>query len=152
MLPPHIIKALQKWQRWSAEDWKGGGGVIFPQYVRQSLQFLSLATDAEIPWAYKLQVAAHTSNCPRHDLNISPPIYLSHLTTNWPDLWQFHMNSLLFNKEYHCNKNGAKRSSNWPSTSFWPISLKKSAKGLPKRVENQVPPNPVPSIPKDFLS
>ena len=32
--------------------------------------------------------------------------------------------SSTFNKEYHCNKNGAKRSSIWPDTPFWPISIK----------------------------
>jgi hypothetical protein len=35
----------------------------------------------------------------------------------------FCMNSLHFHKEYHCNKNGAKQSSSWSSTPFWPISL-----------------------------
>ena len=41
--------------------------------------------------------------------------------------------SLYFNKEYHCNKNGAKQSSSWPGTPFWPISLKKiSKKGAKK--------------------
>jgi hypothetical protein len=49
----------------------------------------------------------------------------------------FYINSLHFNKEHHCNKNGAKRSSSWPGTLFWPIS-EKTAQGVPKRVENQI--------------
>ena len=36
------------------------------------------------------------------------------------------MNSLHFNKEYHCHYYGAKRSSSWPGTPFWPISLTKN--------------------------
>jgi hypothetical protein len=42
------------------------------------------------------------------------------------------MNSLHFNKEYHCNKNGAKQSSTWPDT-LLPISLEKLAKEVPER-------------------
>jgi hypothetical protein len=39
------------------------------------------------------------------------------------------MNSLHFGKQYHYNKNGAKRDSSWPGTSFWPISfIKRGAK------------------------
>ena len=33
------------------------------------------------------------------------------------------MNTLYFNKENYCNKNGGKRGSGWPGTSFWPSSL-----------------------------
>jgi len=56
---------------------------------------------------------------------LTPSANLSYLTTNWPDFCHFCMISLHFNKEYHCNNNGAKRSSSWPGTPFWPISLRK---------------------------
>ena len=38
----------------------------------------------------------------------------------------FDMNRLHLNKEYHCNKSDAKRSSSWSGTPFWPISLRKN--------------------------
>ena len=73
-------------------------------------------------WACKLQVAGHTSNCPRRAPYFSPPF--SHISPpHWPNLCHLYMNRRQFNKEYHCNKNGAKRRSTWPDTPFWPISL-----------------------------
>ena len=65
-------------------------------------------------------------NCPRRGF----PLFttnLSVLTTNWPDL----CHSLW--TVYILNKNGAKRSSSWPGTPFWPISLwKNQQKGCQK--------------------
>jgi len=44
-----------------------------------------------------------------------------------------YMISLHSNKEKHCNKNGAKWSSSWPGTLFWPIPLgKNQQKGCQK--------------------
>jgi hypothetical protein len=44
------------------------------------------------------------------------------------------MNRLHFNKEYHCNKNGAEVGQ---VTHFGPFPLEKSAKGVPKRVSTK---------------
>ena len=60
------------------------------------------------------------------------PIFHHHsLISHHPPTWfvSFYMNCVNFNKEYHCNKKGAKRSSTCPDTPFWPISLKKQQKG-----------------------
>ena len=51
---------------------------------------------------------------------------LSYLTTNWPDLCHFCMNSLHFNAEYHCNKNGANGAVVGQVPHFGPFPFKKN--------------------------
>ena len=81
--------------------------------------------------ATKLLVAAHMPNCPRREPYISPPF--SHISPP-TDLISVIIIILLHLSKYYCNKIGAKQSSTWPDTPFWPISLiRKSAKGVPKR-------------------
>ena len=64
-------------------------------------------------------------NCPRREPHFSPPICHISPPTD-PICVIFYINSLHSNKEYHCNKNGAKQSSSWLGTPFWPISLREN--------------------------
>jgi len=77
--------------------------------------------------------------CPRHEPHFSPPI--RHISPPTDPICVLYMNSLLSNNEYHCNNNGAKRSSSWPGTSIWPLSLEKISKRGAKKVEDQPSPN-----------
>ena len=59
------------------------------------------------------------------------PIFNHHyLIPHHPLTWfvSFLYESSTFIKEYHCNKNGAKRSSTWPMPHFGPFPLKKIRK------------------------
>ena len=77
---------------------------------------------------------------------------LSYLTTNWPDLCHFVWTVYILIKNSIATNMGRNGAVVGQVPHFGPFPFQKSAKGVPKRMEYQVPPNPDFSILNNFSS
>jgi len=115
------------YQRWSTGAPIRGVLEMWLEYGSPSWHLLSSVPrcspcSAGNTWAWKVPAGGAMPNCPRREPHFSPPICHISPPTD-PICVIFYINSLHSNKEYHCNKNGAKQSSSWPGTPFRTISL-----------------------------
>jgi hypothetical protein len=111
------------YQRRSTEAWKRGTFEMFPEYGCPSWQLLSLAPRCSCWYHLSLTVPVrHTCRIAR---GVNPTLHHQSVISHHQltRFVTFFMNSLHFIKECHCSKNGAKRSSSWPGSPIWPISL-----------------------------
>jgi len=113
-------------QRRSTEAPNGG---VFKMWIERGPRtgpFLSLASRVPAEWSEPETIPVRGTRLIARGVNPTfhhQSVIFQHQLTRFVS---FYMNSLYFNKEYHCNKNGAKRSSSWPGTPFWPIPLRRN--------------------------
>jgi hypothetical protein len=77
----------------------------------------------KIPYIQRIyMVLANPTGKQRRELHFLTPI--DHISPPTDPIFVIFTRAVY--KEYHCNKNGAKRSSSWPGTPLWPISLEQN--------------------------
>jgi len=114
----HIDPNVRISQRWSSEAPNRGGFEMWFEYSGRDWQ-QSSSVPRDSTWAWMLPARWPMSNCARREPHFSPSF--SHISSPTDLICVIYLN-----KKYHCNKNGAKRSSTWPDTPFWPISLREN--------------------------
>jgi len=145
-----MMKIKLFYQRGSTEALKRGTFEMWIEYVRSSWQFLNL-----VPRSRQILATPKLENCQLRRTcliarGVNPTFHHQFVISHHQLTRLVSLNCLHFN--IIATKIGRNGAVVGQVPHFGPFPLEKISKGVPKRVEYQVPPNPVFGIPNDSSS